>query len=107
VAACWLEWAVEGLARSRLMNQAAARRADGAVTLFLCGDVMLGRGVDQILPHPGHPRLRERAVRDAGVYVNLAAEVNGGFSRPVDWTWPWGDALELLADHQPGDQHHH
>jgi poly-gamma-glutamate capsule biosynthesis protein CapA/YwtB (metallophosphatase superfamily) len=80
------------------MNQAAARRADGAVTLFLCGDVMLGRGVDQILPHPGDPRLRERAVRDAGIYLNLAAEVNGAFPRPVDWTWPWGDALELLAD---------
>jgi poly-gamma-glutamate capsule biosynthesis protein CapA/YwtB (metallophosphatase superfamily) len=30
--------------------------AGGLVTLFLCGDVMLGRGVDQILPHPGDPR---------------------------------------------------
>jgi len=25
------------------------------VTMFLCGDVMTGRGVDQILPHPGDP----------------------------------------------------
>ncbi|MGW0756483.1 CapA family protein, partial [Streptomyces sp. NPDC002814] len=31
----------------------------GMVTLFLCGDVMLGRGVDQVLPHPGDPALRE------------------------------------------------
>ena len=23
------------------------------ITLFLCGDVMTGRGVDQVLPHPG------------------------------------------------------
>jgi poly-gamma-glutamate capsule biosynthesis protein CapA/YwtB (metallophosphatase superfamily) len=80
------------------MNQAAGRRADSAVTLFLCGDVMLGRGVDQILPHAGDPRLRERAVRDARIYVDLAAEVNGRLPQPVDWSWPWGDALQLLAE---------
>jgi poly-gamma-glutamate capsule biosynthesis protein CapA/YwtB (metallophosphatase superfamily) len=33
--------------------------AGGLVTLFLCGDVMLGRGVDQVLPHPEDPELRE------------------------------------------------
>jgi poly-gamma-glutamate capsule biosynthesis protein CapA/YwtB (metallophosphatase superfamily) len=80
------------------MNQAGAGPADVAVRLFLCGDVMLGRGVDQILPHPGDPRLRERAVRDARTYVDLAAEVNGRFPQPVDWSWPWGDALQLLAE---------
>jgi poly-gamma-glutamate synthesis protein (capsule biosynthesis protein) len=80
------------------MNQAAAERAgDGAVTLFLCGDVMLGRGVDQILPHPGDPTLRERSVNDARTYIALAARVNGSIPQPVDWSWPWGDALELLA----------
>jgi poly-gamma-glutamate capsule biosynthesis protein CapA/YwtB (metallophosphatase superfamily) len=31
---------------------------DGVVTLFACGDVMPGRGVDQILPHPGDPELQ-------------------------------------------------
>jgi poly-gamma-glutamate synthesis protein (capsule biosynthesis protein) len=31
----------------------------GFVTLFLCGDVMTGRGVDQILPHPSKPELHE------------------------------------------------
>jgi poly-gamma-glutamate capsule biosynthesis protein CapA/YwtB (metallophosphatase superfamily) len=81
------------------MNQTAAARAgDGAVTLLLCGDVMLGRGVDQILPHPGDPTLRERSVKDARTYVALAAEVNGGVPSPVDWSWPWGDALELFTD---------
>lgn len=29
------------------------------VTLFLCGDVMTGRGIDQIQPFPGDPRLYE------------------------------------------------
>jgi poly-gamma-glutamate capsule biosynthesis protein CapA/YwtB (metallophosphatase superfamily) len=32
------------------------------VTLALCGDVMLGRGIDQILPHPGDPTLREPSI---------------------------------------------
>jgi poly-gamma-glutamate capsule biosynthesis protein CapA/YwtB (metallophosphatase superfamily) len=86
------------LARSEVMNQAATKRAgDRAVTLFLCGDVMLGRGVDQVLPHPGEPTLRERSVKDARTYIDLAARVNGSIPRPVDWSWPWGDALELLA----------
>jgi poly-gamma-glutamate capsule biosynthesis protein CapA/YwtB (metallophosphatase superfamily) len=70
--------------------------ADGTVTIFLCGDVMLGRGVDQILPYPGNPSLRERHVRDARIYVELAESLNGSIPRPVDWTWPWGDAVEVL-----------
>jgi poly-gamma-glutamate capsule biosynthesis protein CapA/YwtB (metallophosphatase superfamily) len=74
---------------------------DGAVKLFLGGDVMLGRGVDQILPHPGDPRLCERSVRDARTYVGLAAAANGPIPRPVDYTWPWGDALASLDDFQP------
>ena len=71
---------------------------DDDVTLLLCGDVMLGRGVDQILPHPGDPTLRERSVQDARTYVALAAQVNGSIPSPVDWSWPWGDALELFTD---------
>ena len=63
---------------------------DGLVTLFLCGDVMLGRGVDQILPHPGDPTLRQGYVRDARTYVGLAEAVNGPVPRPVDFSWPWG-----------------
>ena len=32
---------------------------DDAITLFLCGDVMTGRGIDQVLPHPADPSLYE------------------------------------------------
>jgi poly-gamma-glutamate capsule biosynthesis protein CapA/YwtB (metallophosphatase superfamily) len=71
------------------------------VSLFLCGDVMLGRGVDQILPHPGDPALRERCIRDARRYVELAESVNGDIPRPVDFAWPWGDALPTLNDIAP------
>jgi poly-gamma-glutamate capsule biosynthesis protein CapA/YwtB (metallophosphatase superfamily) len=66
------------------------------VTLFLCGDVMTGRGVDQILWHPNAPELREPYVRDARDYVELAEEVNGPIPRPVDAHYIWGDALDEL-----------
>jgi poly-gamma-glutamate capsule biosynthesis protein CapA/YwtB (metallophosphatase superfamily) len=68
----------------------------GVVRVFLCGDVMLGRGVDQILPHPGNPALRERHLRDARAYVALAEKVNGRIPRSVDFAWPWGAALAAL-----------
>jgi poly-gamma-glutamate capsule biosynthesis protein CapA/YwtB (metallophosphatase superfamily) len=74
---------------------------DGLVTMFLCGDVMLGRGVDQILPHPGDPTLHEPHVRDARIYVELTEAVNGPVPRPVDFCWPWGDALPVLDEVTP------
>ena len=54
---------------------------EGLVTLFLAGDVMLGRGVDQILAHPGDPALRESYVHDARGYVALAEAANGPVPR--------------------------
>ena len=74
---------------------------DDTVTLFLCGDVMLGRGIDQILPRPGNPALRESHVRDARTYVDLAEARNGPIPRPADPGWPWGDALPLLDAARP------
>ncbi|KOX16742.1 hypothetical protein ADL05_11455 [Nocardiopsis sp. NRRL B-16309] len=62
---------------------------------------MLGRGVDQILPHPGDPGLDEPSVRDARVYVRLAEEANGPIPAPVGFSWPWGDALPVLAEAGP------
>ncbi|MEV6324060.1 CapA family protein [Nocardia sp. NPDC051787] len=70
-------------------------------TVLLGGDVMLGRGVDQILPHPGEPTLRERCVDDARTYVALAERANGAFAYPVDFRRPWGDVLSLLAQVDP------
>ncbi|MCK7623758.1 CapA family protein [Streptomyces sp. RS10V-4] len=66
------------------------------VTLALCGDVMLGRGVDQILPCPGDPELRELYVEDARIYVGLAEAAHGPIPRPVGYPYPWGDALAAL-----------
>ncbi|MEU0602297.1 CapA family protein [Streptomyces sp. NPDC006393] len=77
----------------------AARR--GVVTLFLCGDVMLGRGVDQILEHPGDPALREDWIRDARAYVELAEAACGPIPAPVAPAWPWGEALPALREAAP------
>lgn len=71
------------------------------VKLFLCGDVMTGRGIDQILPHPGDPRLHESYVRTALRYVELAEAVAGNIDRPVGFAYIWGDALEELDHRRP------
>jgi poly-gamma-glutamate capsule biosynthesis protein CapA/YwtB (metallophosphatase superfamily) len=69
---------------------------DGSVSLFLCGDVMTGRGVDQILPHPSRPEIFEPYVKDAHEYVQLAEGANGPIARPVAFSYVWGDGLEEL-----------
>ena len=75
--------------------------ADGLITLFLCGDVMTGRGIDQVLPCPGDPHLRESYADDARAYVRLAERANGPIPRPAGFSWPWGDALDVLDDAAP------
>jgi poly-gamma-glutamate synthesis protein (capsule biosynthesis protein) len=74
---------------------------DGPITLLLGGDVMTGRGIDQALPHPSHPRLYEPAVDDASVYVELAEHANGRIRRPVAYDYVWGDALAELDRIRP------
>lgn len=71
------------------------------VCLFLCGDVMTGRGIDQILPHPGDPLIHEPWLTSAEDYVRLATAANGGVARPVEFAYPWGDALAVLGRVQP------
>jgi poly-gamma-glutamate capsule biosynthesis protein CapA/YwtB (metallophosphatase superfamily) len=69
--------------------------------LMLAGDVMLGRGIDQVLPHPGLAEIFESHVRSALTYVRLAEARNGPISRPVSFDYPWGDALEQLEAAEP------
>ena len=75
--------------------------ASDSLTLCLAGDVMTGRGIDQVLPCPGAPQLHESYVRDARDYVTLAERRNGPVPRPVDFAYPWGDALEMVERHRP------
>ncbi|MGH1571072.1 CapA family protein [Methylobacterium sp. P31] len=69
--------------------------------VFLCGDVMTGRGIDQVLPHPSDPALYEDIVHCADVYVRLAERVNGPILRPRAFDYPWGEALAQLEREQP------
>jgi poly-gamma-glutamate capsule biosynthesis protein CapA/YwtB (metallophosphatase superfamily) len=71
------------------------------VTLFLSGDVMTGRGIDQILPHPSAPQLFEASVRSALEYVELAEAVAGPIPRRVAFDYVWGDALAELERRRP------
>lgn len=71
------------------------------VTLFLSGDVMTGRGIDQILPHPCAPQLFEEYIRSSVEYVRLAEEAHGPIARPVDFGYVWGDALAELERARP------
>jgi poly-gamma-glutamate capsule biosynthesis protein CapA/YwtB (metallophosphatase superfamily) len=64
--------------------------------LFLCGDVMTGRGIDQALSHPVNPILYEPYMRDAREYVALAEKANGPIPRPLSVDYLWGDALREL-----------
>ncbi|RUV55838.1 CapA family protein [Mesorhizobium sp. M5C.F.Ca.IN.020.29.1.1] len=88
----------------QIANNAAAgpeRPVRSSAKLFLCGDVMLGRGIDQILANPGDPHLHERYVRSAATYVELAERINGPIPRKVDDTYVWGDALAELDREAP------
>jgi poly-gamma-glutamate capsule biosynthesis protein CapA/YwtB (metallophosphatase superfamily) len=67
-----------------------------SVAIFLGGDVMTGRGIDQILPRPSHPRIYESFVQDARDYVGLAERANGPIPRRAAFSYVWGDAIEEL-----------
>jgi poly-gamma-glutamate synthesis protein (capsule biosynthesis protein) len=71
------------------------------LTLFLCGDVMTGRGIDQVMPHPSDPRLFEPYVRNAKEYVALAERASGSIPKTVDFAYIWGDALAELQRRAP------
>jgi poly-gamma-glutamate capsule biosynthesis protein CapA/YwtB (metallophosphatase superfamily) len=67
-----------------------------SVRLFLSGDVMIGRGVDQILATPGVPILYESWAKSAIRYVELAEQANEAIPRGVNPEYIWGDALTVL-----------
>lgn len=71
------------------------------IRLCLGGDVMTGRGIDQILAHPSAPWLRESWVTSALAYVELAERAHGPIPRPVADDYVWGDVLDELAHLRP------
>lgn len=77
------------------------KQSSSRIRLFLSGDVMSGRGIDQILHHPGDSRLYEPYVKDARDYVTLAERANGTIDYPVGGDYVWGEALAELDYHAP------
>lgn len=71
------------------------------VDVLLAGDVMTGRGIDQVMPRPLPPRLYERWVQDARRYVALAEDAHGPIAAPVAVDYVWGDALAEMDRQAP------
>jgi poly-gamma-glutamate synthesis protein (capsule biosynthesis protein) len=69
--------------------------------LFLCGDVMTGRGIDQILPAPCDPAIDEPWMKSAADYVRLAEQASGPIPRAANPSYLWGDALAELEREAP------
>lgn len=62
---------------------------------------MLGRGIDQILPHSVDSRLYEPYVKSATTYVEMAEAARGHIAKPVDFFYVWGIALEEFERRSP------
>lgn len=71
------------------------------ITLFVCGDVMLARGIDQILAQPCDPRLYEPSLDDARDYVAIAEDASGPIPRGAPPAYPWGEVLDVLDAARP------
>lgn len=69
--------------------------------LFLCGDVMVGRGIDQVMPTPCDPAIHEGWLTSALDYVRLAERANGSIPAPVDLSYVWGAALQEWDEMNP------
>jgi poly-gamma-glutamate capsule biosynthesis protein CapA/YwtB (metallophosphatase superfamily) len=72
-----------------------------SLRLFLCGDIMCGRGIDQVLAHPCSPELYEDYMRSAEDYVLLAEQANGRIPRRNGSAYVWGVALDAFERMQP------
>jgi poly-gamma-glutamate capsule biosynthesis protein CapA/YwtB (metallophosphatase superfamily) len=80
----------------------SAQATAPAVRIFLCGDVMTGRGIDQILPHPCDPQLHEDYATSALHYVRLAERAAAGpIPRNVAPSYVWGAALDEFNRTRP------
>lgn len=72
-----------------------------SMRLFLSGDVMTGRGIDQILPRPNDPAIHEGFLKSAADYVALAERASGPIPRAVAPGYIWGDALAEIDRRGP------
>jgi len=78
-----------------------AQQTQRSIRLFLCGDVMTGRGIDQVMAQPCDPGLHESYVQSAMDYVRLAEAANGPIPRRADPSYIWGAALDEFEHMRP------
>ena len=82
------------------------------VTLFFCGDLMTGRGIDQILPAQSPPELFDLREGRSECMWRSPRSGMAPFPSNVDYRYIWGEALEILddqtccTDRQSGNKHH-
>ncbi len=84
-----------------IRQESAEQSKTDAIAIFLCGDVMTGRGIDQILSHPSDPVIHEGYMKDARGYVEIAEKANGPIPRSSAPAYIWGDALDELKKMAP------
>ncbi|MDX1640786.1 MAG: CapA family protein [Balneolaceae bacterium] len=77
------------------------RTSSKDLKLFLAGDVMTGRGIDQILPHSVDPILFESCKKNAKEYVHMAEEHSGPIPSVAAYDYVWGYGLPELEKKNP------
>lgn len=88
---------VDPVDSARRSDRLSDRTTSRNLRVMLAGDLMLGRGVDQIFPDSAPPDIYEPYMTSALGYVALAEERNGPIPRPVGAAYVWGDARARLA----------
>ncbi|MGB7786814.1 MAG: CapA family protein, partial [Salinimicrobium sp.] len=88
---------------SAMQNQTLvnAQQKEKSLKLFLAGDVMLGRGIDQAMKVSVDPVLYEAYIKDARDYIKLAERKNGKLHLPLAYEHIWGDALKVWNKEAP------
>ena len=69
--------------------------------IMLSGDVMLGRGIDSILPNPLPDIIKERNMTKSSGYRELAEKKCGCKIGKVNFDYIWGDLLKVDSIMEP------
>ncbi|CAH1773713.1 unnamed protein product [Owenia fusiformis] len=81
-----------------------APKNSDTINIFLGGNVMIGRGIDQIFPESSDPYIFEKNTQDARDYVKLAIKKNGKFyleheKQAIEYIW--GYAMKTWEKYKP------
>ena len=94
-------WTSKNIAAAEPARGSVSSESAPGVTLFLAGDVMTGRAIDQILPNPLPSAIFERGAKSARGYIELAERANGPIPPRASFDYIWGNALAELNARAP------